>query len=254
MGKVKQEDPAKLTNFKALTFDVYSTLIDEKGGMFTGLQPLLSQLPVPNPYINDRFYTLSQFQKHEQNYQETHPTLLYRKILPLAYTAFAASLNLPEPPQSEAEAFGMSVGSWPAFPDTVAALQSLKKHYKLVILSNIDNESIARTLSGPLKGADFDAVYTAENIGSYKPDLKNFEYLLRHVKELGVAKEQVLHTAQSLTHDHVPAKTMGITSAWIDRDGETEKYREWQDKVDFTWRFETMGEMATAVEEAMEGL
>lgn len=217
--------------------------------MFTGLQPLLSQLPVPNPYIKDRFYTLSQFQKHERHYQQTQPTQLYRNILPLAYTDFAITLNLPEPPQEEAEAFGQSVGSWPAFPDTVAALQSLKKHYKLVILSNIDNESIARTLSGPLGDVEFDAVYTAENIGSYKPDLKNFEYLLSHVKELEVPKEQVLHTAQSLTHDHVPAKMMGLTSAWIDRDGETELFKEWQEQVDFTWRFETMGEMARTVEE-----
>ncbi len=93
-----------------------------------------------------------------------------------------------------------------AFPDTVPALQTLKKYYKLVILSNIDNESIARTVSGPLKGVDFDAVYTAENIGSYKPDLKNFRYLVENVKELGVEKGEILHTAQSLTHDCVPAK------------------------------------------------
>ena len=109
------------------------------------------------------------------------------------------------------QAFGSQIGTWTAFPDTVAALQILKKYYKLVILSNIDNESIARTVSGPLAGADFEAVYTAQNIGSYKPDLKNFEYLLKGAeKELGVKKEEVLHTAQSLTHDCVPAKVCVI--------------------------------------------
>lgn len=87
------------------------------------------------------------------------------------------------------------------------ALKALKKYYKLVILSNIDNESIARTVSGPLRGVEFDAVYTAENIGSYKPDLKNFRYLVENAKkELGVEKGEILHTAQSLTHDCVPAK------------------------------------------------
>lgn len=123
-----------------------------------------------------------------------------------------------------------------------------------MILSNIDNDSIARTISGPLKGVVFDAVYTAHNIGSYKPDLRNFEYLLEGVKrDLGVEKGQVLHTAQSLTHDLVPAKTMGMSGAWIDRDEQEEKLRELGDKVDFTWRFGSMGEMAGDVEKETQG-
>ncbi|RDW75033.1 haloacid dehalogenase-like hydrolase family protein [Coleophoma cylindrospora] len=267
----------RLKDFRALTFDVYSTLVDEKGtaitlftdtmymafmllslstqakpvsgGMFTGLQPLLCQLPNPNPYINDRAYTLAAFQMYESYYETTQPNLLYRKILPLAYAAFAESLALPTPSVEEAEAFGSSVGDWPAFPDTVAALQALEKHYRLVILSNIDNDTIKRTLMGPLKGIEFDAVYTAENIGSYKPDLKNFHYLLEHMQnELGIAKAQILHTAQSLTADHVPARQMGIVSAWIDRDNEREKFEEWKTKVNPAWRFETMQEMVQAVE------
>ncbi|RDW85800.1 haloacid dehalogenase-like hydrolase family protein [Coleophoma crateriformis] len=267
----------RLKDFRALTFDVYSTLVDEKGtvmtlltdtmymafmllhlstqakavsgGMFTGLQPLLCQLQTPNPYINDRVYTLAAFQKYESYYETTQPNLLYRKILPLAYAAFAESLALSTPSVEEAEAFGSSVGDWPAFPDTVAALQALKKHYRLVILSNIDNDTIKRTLMGPLKGVKFDAVYTAENIGSYKPDLKNFHYLLEHMQnELGIPKAQILHTAQSLTADHVPAKQMGIVSAWIDRDNEREKFEEWKSEVNPAWRFETMQEMAQAVE------
>ena len=159
-----------------------------------------------------------------------------------------------------------------------------------MILSNIDNESIARTVSGPLAGADFDAVYTAQNIGSYKPDMKNFDYLLKGAeKELGVRKEEVLHTAQSLTHDCVPAKVcvigflvdtvllcscsvwilpgclggsksltcllgqaMGMTSVWIDRQGQDEKLKSLRENVNFTWRFETLGEMAEAVEKAFK--
>jgi len=121
------------------------------------------------------------------------------------------------------------------------------------MLSNIDNGSIARTLAGPLKGVEFDAVYTAQNIGSYKPDLKNFEYLIGGVgKELGVEKAQILHTAQSLTHDCVPAKTMGVKSTWIDRDGMEEQRQKLKDKVNFTWRFGTMGEMAEAVEKEFQ--
>ncbi|RFU35966.1 hypothetical protein B7463_g306, partial [Scytalidium lignicola] len=250
-GKIKLDDPASLTDFKMLSFDVYSTLVDEKGGMFSGLQTLLKRLPEPNPYIDDRKYTLAAFQKFESHLQVTQPNLQYKELLPLAYSAFASSLDLPQPSEEEARHFGTLAGEWPAFPDTVSALQILKKHYKLVLLSNIDIESISRTIFGPLEGFEFDAVYTAQEIGSYKPSLNNFHFLLgKAKKDLGIEKAQILHTAQSLTADHVPAKTMEMTSVWIDRDNEEDVLEKLRDKVDFTWRFETLGEMAAAVEEA----
>jgi 2-haloacid dehalogenase len=114
------------------------------------------------------------------------------------------------------ERFGASVPDWPAFPDTAEALKYLKRHYRLVILSNVDRASFA----GSLKklGVTFDAVYTAEDIGSYKPDLANFRFMLERLEaDLGVKKEEILHTAQSLHHDHVPAEKMGLARAWIDR-------------------------------------
>ncbi|PVH87344.1 HAD-like protein [Cadophora sp. DSE1049] len=253
MGKVRDDDPSQLTDFKLLSFDVYSTLIDEHGGMFTGLLPLLSKISDPTPYTQDRDHTLKEFQAFEWTLQHENPTLPYPEVLSQAYVLFAKSLSLPVPSAEEAEAFGSQIGTWTAFPDTVPALQTLKKYYKLVILSNIDNASIARTVSGPLAGVDFDAVYTAQNIGSYKPDLKNFEYLLKGAeRELEVKKEEVLHTAQSLTHDCVPAKTMGMSSVWIDRDGQDEKLKSLRESVNFTWRFETLGEMAEAAEKAFQ--
>jgi 2-haloalkanoic acid dehalogenase type II len=223
--------------------------------MFAGLQPLLSRLPVPNSYVSNRTFTLAAFQKHEHDLQVSRPSLRYNELLPLAYKAFAQTLGLPVPFEEEASSFGAQIGSWPAFPDTVPALKKLKKHYKLLILSNIDNASIDRTISGPLHGVEFDAVYTAQNIGSYKPDLKNFHYLLEGAKkELGVDKSEVLHTAQSLPCDIVPAKTMEISSTWIDREDQEEIMLQLKadGKVDFTWRFGSMGEMAEAVESAFK--
>ena len=69
-------------------------------------------------------------------------------------------------------------------------------------------------------------------------------------REFGVEKEQILHTAQSLTHDLLPAKEMGMSGAWIDREDEEEKYQDLKEGLNFTWRFKTLGEMAEAVEEA----
>jgi 2-haloalkanoic acid dehalogenase type II len=221
--------------------------------MFAGLQPLLSRLQTPNPYIEDKFHTLSIFQAFEWDIQRTQPSLRYNELLPLAYKAFASSLSLPEPSEQEAREFGSQIGSWPPFLDTVPALKTLKKHYKLAILSNIDNDSIARTIAGPLGGVEFDVVFTAQNIGSYKPDVRNFMYLVEGVKrELGVEKNEILHTAQSLTHDLVPAKSMGLHGTWIDREDQEAKMQELKDKLNFTWRFSSMGEMAEAVEKAFQ--
>ena len=116
---------------------------------------------------------------------------------------------------AEDVAFGASIPDWAPFPDTVEALRYLKQHFRLVILSNVDRASFQAT--NQRLGVSFDAVYTAQDIGSYKPDRRNFGYLLDRLREQGVAKEKLLHVAQSLFHDHVPANALGLASAWIDR-------------------------------------
>lgn len=126
------------------------------------------------------------------------------------------------------------------------------KRYKLIPLSNVDLASFQQTLSGPLKGCHFDKVYTAEDIGSYKPDLKNFHYLLEHVKsDFGIEKAELCHVAQSLFHDHGPAKQVGLQSVWVDRSGhmggDTSGASE---KYGFKLRVETLQELADIVEEA----
>jgi 2-haloacid dehalogenase len=146
-----------------------------------------------------------------------------------------------------AEAFGDSVRDWPAFPDSAEALAYLKRHYRLVILSNIDRASFAH--SARKLGVEFNAVYTAEDIGSYKPDPRNFEYTLARLAEQGIAREQILHTAESLYHDHIPAKRFGLATCWIHRragqagHGAT-RPPEVEVRPDF--RFATLAEMAAA--------
>lgn len=182
-----------------------------------------------------------------------NPKAIYSTLLGKAYMALARSLGQNPGPEEE-EAFGASVGDWPAFPDSVAALNAMKKHYKLVILSNVDRASFAKVLAGPLAQVQFDAVYTAEDIGSYKPDINNFEYLLSHIEQdFGLSKDKVLHVAQSLRADHAPAKLIGLDSAWIVRGDEGFAMGgEWADydgKIEYTWKFETMQEISAAVDE-----
>ena len=149
-----------------------------------------------------------------------------------------------------AKEYGSRIGSYPAFDDTVKAIQRLGKHYKLFPLTNVDNESYAQTLAGPLKGCEFTASYTAENIGSYKPSLNNFHYLFDHIKrDHEVERDELVHVAQSLFHDHGPAGQLDLTSVWVDRKGFMGGNPEdAQDKFAFQLRVESLAELAEIVD------
>ena len=175
---------------------------------------MLGRLPLAHPFKDDRVSLLKRFDEIEASICASKPNLKYSSLLTEAYTGLAHALDLAVAEESEADTFGASVGKWPVFPDTTEALNQLKKYYKLVILSNVDKESFAQVLKGALAGVEFDAVYVAEEIGSYKPDLNNFQYLVKHARdEMSVQMEQILMTAHGLRSDHVPAMKMGMTSA-----------------------------------------
>lgn len=148
---------------------------------------------------------------------------------------------------AECLAYGQSVKNWPAFPDATEALQYLKKHYKLVILSNVDNESFSA--SNEKLQVDFDAIYTAEDIGSYKPADRNFDYMLAKLKNLGIEKHEILHTAESMFHDHAPANRHGLTSCWIYRRKDQEGFGATMNPGDmpkYDFRFDSMADLAKA--------
>ncbi len=199
-----------LKDFSTLTFDCYGTLIDWETGMVEALEPLTKR--ASRPLSRDEI--LEAHARHESSQQSWTPAKRYCDLLAVVYKRLADEWGV-SVTWDECVAYGNSVGNWPAFPDTVEALRYLKQHYKLVILSNVDNASFA--LSNKRLGVTFDAIYTAEDIGSYKPSLRNFEYMLEKLKTLGVEKNQILHTAESLFHDHLPANQMGLTSCWIHR-------------------------------------
>jgi 2-haloacid dehalogenase len=200
-----------LTDFKVLTFDCYGTLIDWESGILAALRPLLDKV---GGKVEDEA-ALSAFARHESVLEKAQPSLNYRKVLAECYRGLAKEWNAAIT-DAEAERFGNSVPDWPAFPDSGVALGHLKQHYKLVILSNVDRASFAE--SNKRLGVSFDAICTAEDIGSYKPDKRNFDFALKTVKEkLGFAPKDILHTAQSLFHDHQTAKAIGLATNWIDR-------------------------------------
>jgi len=232
----------RLADYSALTFDCYGTLIDWESGIVQALGPWLERAGVPA----DREQILAAFAEAEAPQQQATPGLRYPELLARVHGALAARFGLAPDPQA-ARAFGASIGEWPAFPDSAEALAYLKQHYRLVILSNVDRASFAQ--SQKKLGVEFDAVYTAQDIGSYKPDPRNFEYLLARLAEQGIAREQILHTAESLYHDHIPARRFGLATCWIHRRAGREGHgatRPPAAEVRPDFRFPTLGAMAAA--------
>lgn len=237
-----------LSDFRVLTFDCYGTLVDWETGIFQGLSPL-SGRSVMRP---GRDEILEAHAKHEAAVEQSNPALPYREVLKQVYLRIASEWGV-EADDGEAEDFGLSAGSWEPFPDTIEALAYLKQHYKLVILSNVDHANFSRT-ERKLE-VEFDHVFLAEDIGSYKPSLANFRYMLERLAESGVSKSDILHTAESLFHDHVPANDIGLASCWIHRRAGKEGFGATSvpgtmPRYDF--RFSSLAEMADAHRKEME--
>lgn len=193
-------------NFDVLTFDCYGTLIDWESGIWDALQPALTshQIAIPRDKALELFAELES-EAERGAYQE------YKMVLRVVLQGFGTRLGF-TPTPSELQRFSESVKHWPAFADSTRAWRALKKKYKLAIISNIDDDLFA--FSAQRLGVQFDWVITAQQAQSYKPSLHNFRLALGII---GVPKQKILHVAQSLYHDIVPAKALGLSTVWINR-------------------------------------
>ncbi|MHB8644626.1 MAG: haloacid dehalogenase type II [Thermomicrobiales bacterium] len=189
-----------------LTFDCYGTLIDWERGILTALLPVLDRHGI----VESDDATLERFGELESA-AEQPPYRPYRDVLATVMDGFGDRLGF-VPTAADRGALAASVSDWPPFPDTVAALRALARRFRLVILSNIDDDLFAA--SARHLGVAFAAVITAQQVGSYKPDPRNFETLLTR---LAVRPDQILHVAQSLFHDIAPANALGLTTVWVNR-------------------------------------
>lgn len=194
------------SRFEILTFDCYGTLIDWERGILAALRPVLDRhgITLPDQQVLELYGEL-------ESAAERGAYRPYRDVLAAVMGGFGSRLGFTPSPEERA-ALAASVGEWPPFPDTVEALQALSRRFRLVILSNIDDDLFA--LSARHLAVEFAAVITAQQVGSYKPDLRNFHLALA---QLGTSPDRVLHVAQSLFHDIAPAQAVGLTTVWINR-------------------------------------
>lgn len=194
------------TRFDAVTFDCYGTLIDWEQGIVNALQPVLA----PHGVDASEDQLLERYARHEAAL-EAGDYLPYREILAGALRRLCDELGL-GCSDAEAAEFARAVGTWPAFEDTAVALRRLQDRFRLGVITNCDRDLFA--LSNRRLGITFDWVVTAEDARSYKPSLETFEVAFAAI---GVPRDRILHVAQSLYHDHLPAKRLGLATVWIDR-------------------------------------
>ncbi len=236
----------KLSDFEALSFDCYGTIIDWEQGIWDATLPWRERTGV----TTSRDEILEAHGSLEAAAERANPTMTYPRILRLVMQAIGERFGQPATYQ-EAAHFGDSVGRWPPFPDSLAALTRLKSDHRLIILSNVDRASFAATNAH--LGVTFDAIVTAEDVRSYKPDPANFAALLKAAAGLGVAPGKLLHVAQSLYHDHVPAKAVGLATVWIDRRHDQPGVGATPDPRTFVtpdWIFPSLDAFAAACDEA----
>ena len=191
---------------EVLSFDCYGTLIDWERGIVAALRPVLASngVALTDGEILEAYASL-------EPALQAGPFRPYREVLTGLVAALGQRFGF-EPDADEERALVRSLGDWPPFTDTVQALRRLGDRYRLAVISNVDEALFARTADR--LGVSFDQVVTAERVGAYKPDPRPFQVALA---ELGVSLERLLHVAQSLFHDIVPAGKLGIATAWVNR-------------------------------------
>jgi 2-haloacid dehalogenase len=199
-----------LDRYQALSFDCYGTLIDWETGIAAVLRPWAAEVDLD---LDDEGLLLA-YAEHESAAERELPTALYPAILAEAFRRTGAALGRPVDPVW-AERLGHSVPDWPAFDDSAEALARLAEHYRLIIVSNVDDRGFAA--SNRRLGGDFAAIITAEQVGAYKPADNHFHALDATLADLGIPRTALLHVAQSLFHDHGPAHRLGLDSVWINR-------------------------------------
>ena len=238
----------KISDFKVLAFDVYGTLIDWESGMVNALKPLTDQV---SQHLS-RDDILEAHAYYESTTQRWTPSKIYSDLLPVVYRRLAEEWGVAVS-WEQCQAYGLSVRQWPAFEDSMAALQYLKQHFKLAVLTNTDNQSFQG--SNARLGVHFDGVYTAEDIGSYKPADRNFDYMLEALARLGYGKSDILHTAESMFHDHAPANKHGLANCWIYRRHDKEGFGATMNPGEmphYDFVFNSMAELAAAHQEEMK--
>ncbi|XVJ58682.1 MAG: haloacid dehalogenase type II [Tepidisphaera sp.] len=204
-----------LHRIEALTFDCFGTLIDWEAGILQAVKPVLSVHGVRagDDEILGLFALLEREQEAAATADRATAFVCYKDVLRNVMMGIGEHFGKAFVDR-EVERLPQSLARWPAFADTAPVLAALSGRYRLAVLSNVDGDLFEAVL--PKLGAPLAEVVTAEACRSYKPDPRHFRVGLAL---LDLPAERVLHVAESVVHDVVPATEMGMPTAWINRRG-----------------------------------
>ena len=194
------------SHFTAISFDCYGTLIDWEAGILPTLRALIKS---HGRSLSDT--ALLELYGEFEAEAESGPYQSYRKVMESVIQQLGEQMGF-RPSPGEIRSLHESVPAWLPFSDTVPALQQLEKRYKLVVISNIDDDLFTQTRKH--LGVPFDCVITAQRACSYKPSPNNFRLALQ---TMGIPPDQLLHVGQSVYHDVIPAQLLGIPTVWVNR-------------------------------------
>lgn len=266
--------PRALSDYKILSFDIYGTIIEYKQHVLRSFKPLLDRLRAESPYLNSEPLSgrsdsatkgdiefLKLFQKHEDaiKLELAEKPLRFDIIMQQIWRRISDDLKV-RTTEDEVESFGSkeTIASWPTFEGTFEALSYLSTRYRLVALSNIDKFAwniTAGSDEASLGEILWYKVFTAEDFGTdmKRADDAKLEKLIEYCTSQGFDKSQILHVAQSLGHDHAPAKRLGLSSVFLIGDGpvwgkEAEhKMALEKDLVGYAWRCANLKDFAEVV-------
>ncbi len=192
-----------------VTFDAYATLINFELGPTT-LKVLEDRLDLDNLDVDEFLddFRVMRFQAVLEAYRPYHEVL---------HSSLRNAMRLHglEYRETDGEALVDAVPTFGPWPEVPAALRQLKTKYEIAIISNSDDNLIARNVKNI--GVDFDYVITAQQAGAYKPDRQAFKHAFR---TMGVEPSQVIHVAQGWEYDHIPTRDLGLKRrVWINRYG-----------------------------------
>jgi putative hydrolase of the HAD superfamily len=226
-------------DFKLLTFDIVGTCIDFEKGILNAVRAIggpaaakLTDDEIFAPYLAGR---------------EKFPgrsSIVMRNV----FLHAAKELGLSHD-DAAGDAFMRHFFSFPAFPDSVDALRRLRRHFRLVAMTNFDRvaySACANTLELP-----FHDSVTVDDAQYPKPDPRFFSYNLGRQSGFGYRQEDILHVAQSQYHDIGVARALGYKVCWIERRKGMKGFGGTPAPKEMTtpdFHFATLGELADAVE------
>lgn len=241
-GKDMSVKPKALKNFKYLSFDVVGTLIDFETAMIDGIidvaGPAAAQID-PNEIF--AVYRATRVQEGAKRCPDD---------LGRCYGAIAAHFGLADT-EAKRKAMIEALAEAKPFPDSVDALARLKKHYKLIAMTNAQRWGFERYEKK--LGSPFWAGFTSDETNTEKPDPAFFHMVFDYIKSQGDTQDDILHAAQSQHHDIGIARSLGLTNVWIQRRHEKSGYGGSLEPDQFTtpdYHFKSMKEFADAVDAA----